>query len=81
MTETNNSTPVAGRALAPPDDSASAADLDAHWTAIEALLVKMGVYDPEADLERQLLEQANRLLELDRTMSGRDIRCIYFSND
>jgi hypothetical protein len=39
---------------------------DARWTAIEALLIKMGVYNPEADLFEQFLNQAPELLELDR---------------
>lgn len=39
---------------------------DARWTAIEALLIKMGVYNPEADLFEQFLNQAAELLELDR---------------
>ncbi len=39
---------------------------DARWTAIEALLIKMGVYNPEADLFEQFINQAAELLELDR---------------
>ncbi len=39
---------------------------EARWTAIEARLVKMGVYDAKADLNEQFVAQAVRLLELDR---------------
>jgi hypothetical protein len=40
--------------------------LQTPWTAIEALLFRMGVYDPKADLSEQFVAQAAGLLELDR---------------
>jgi hypothetical protein len=49
---------------------------DVRWAAVEALLVKMGVYDAKADLIEQLLEHAAGLVELDRRYTDDEYQLI-----